>query len=231
MQGQRLMRKCMLRAKIKRPERVRQHPPGLATNLPFAEVRPMVAVNSMGLVPAGRDPRGRSLFSNPCPLCGKPRLSQPSCLGRACPTCFYKGKRNPLRDHPLWKKLRHMRDRCELTNLPCYPRYGGRGIYVCDEWRNDPASFIEWAEANGYSPELEIDRIDNDGPYAPWNCQWITHAENSRKRRNSKCDAQKVRAIRQAIASGISVKTVAREAGISESLAYQIRSGFAWKGI
>lgn len=60
-------------------------------------------------------------------------------------------------------------------------RYGGRGIQVCDEWRNSFDAFEKWAYENGYACYLVIDRIDNDGDYCPENCQWITREENTAK--------------------------------------------------
>lgn len=64
-----------------------------------------------------------------------------------------------------------MLQRCYNPNNPSYPRYGGAGIYVCDEWRNDYCAFLEWAMQAGYCEPLTIDRKDPKGPYAPWNCQ------------------------------------------------------------
>ncbi len=79
-----------------------------------------------------------------------------------------------------------MKQRCSNPAATKYDRYGGRGITVCDEWREDFQTFYDWAMANGYSDDLTIDRIDNDGDYEPSNCQWITQAENTRKARNDK---------------------------------------------
>lgn len=82
--------------------------------------------------------------------------------------------------------LSHMRDRCFNPRNKSYKNYGGRGITVCDEWLNDPNSFVDWALEHGYKPNLSIDRIDNDGDYEPNNCRWVTLSENNQNRRSSK---------------------------------------------
>lgn len=92
-------------------------------------------------------------------------------------------KKRYTRLYTTWK---NMKQRCSNPAATKYDRYGGRGITVCDEWREDFQTFYDWAMANGYSDDLTIDRIDNDGDYEPSNCQWITQAENTRKARNDK---------------------------------------------
>ena len=79
-----------------------------------------------------------------------------------------------------------MKQRCYNPNRLKYSRYGGRGIKICDEWLNSFDSFYNWAINNGYSSELQIDRIDNDGDYCPENCRWVTLWENTLNRRQSK---------------------------------------------
>ena len=64
-----------------------------------------------------------------------------------------------------------------------YNDYGGRGITICDEWKNDFKSFYDWAMENEYSDKLSIDRIDNDGNYCPENCRWATKTIQSRNQR------------------------------------------------
>lgn len=85
----------------------------------------------------------------------------------------------------LWDIWKHMNNRCYNTSHPNYKRYGGRGITVCDEWKNDYLAFKEWALNNGYAENLTIDRKDNDGNYEPSNCRWVILDEQNYNKRNT----------------------------------------------
>lgn len=79
-----------------------------------------------------------------------------------------------------------MKCRCFNKNSKRYTDYGGRGITVCDEWKNDFVVFATWANANGYNDTLSIDRIDVDGDYEPSNCRWATVEEQNVNKRHSR---------------------------------------------
>lgn len=82
-----------------------------------------------------------------------------------------------------------MKGRCYDCGHPSFKDYGGRGIKICDEWKNSFEAFYKWAIDNGYSDDLTIDRHpNNDGDYGPANCRWATmkqQAENRRVRKGA----------------------------------------------
>lgn len=95
-----------------------------------------------------------------------------------------KGGNAPYKDE-FFSSYVNMRQRCENPKSPEYRNYGGRGIKVCDEWRDNYESFREWAKANNYRKGLSIDRIDCNGDYTPENCRWATSKQQARNKRNT----------------------------------------------
>lgn len=86
---------------------------------------------------------------------------------------------------PLYHVWRGMLGRCANHNHSEYGRYGGRGVTVCPTWK---ASFVAFRRDMGDPPfpRAQLDRIDNDGPYCPYNVRWATPSQQARNRRSNR---------------------------------------------
>jgi hypothetical protein len=118
---------------------------------------------------------------------------------------------------PEYNAWRHMRDRCNNPDDESWPRYGGRGIKVCERWQ----SFADFLNDMGFrpSPSHSLDRADNDGDYEPQNCRWATKKEQS-----NNCHDNKLVMINGFL---ISLAEAARLAGVSaQGMEYRVQAGW-----
>ena len=132
-----------------------------------------------------------------CGFCGNEFKAQVQHINRGATIscgCYNKRiasethKTHGLTETRLYRVWVNIKYRVSNYNNKRYKDYVGRGITICEEWKNDFMSFYDWAMKNEYSDELSIDRIDNDGNYCPENCRWTTSTiqnRNQRKRRDN----------------------------------------------
>lgn len=85
----------------------------------------------------------------------------------------------------LYHIYNHMKQRCTNPNDAKYPRYGGRGIKICERWQNFESFVLDMEESPG--PGYSLGRIDNDGDYEPANCRWETALQQANNRGGKFC--------------------------------------------
>ncbi len=123
-----------------------------------------------------------------CSSCNKEVELPVSCIkrGQQFCKCILKTMRRThgMRRSAEYRIWCHIKDRCCNPNCHCYKHYGGRGIKVCDRWLH---SFENFFADMGFrpSPELKIERLNNDGDYCPENCKWATNLEEQNNRTNN----------------------------------------------
>lgn len=88
----------------------------------------------------------------------------------------------------LYRIYYQMLRRCYNPNSDNYKYYGGRGIGVCEEWRQEHGVFyfMKWAKENGYKEGLTLDKINNNKDYSPENCRWSTVREQGNNKRSNR---------------------------------------------
>jgi hypothetical protein len=134
----------------------------------------------------------------------------------------YRG--NKSKEYKAWCNIKR---RCYDKNVLDYKNYGGRGITVCDEWRDDFSAFYNHI---GPAParHLSVDRINNNGNYEPGNVRWATNHEQRINSRNCKLTIEQVQAIRTT-GKGKPIRALMEEYGVSSSTIDKIRANEVWK--
>lgn len=129
--------------------------------------------------------------------------------------------------HPVYFRWTGMRQRCLNPRNREYPDYGGRGITICDRWRD---SFLNFYADVGDCPEgCSLDRIDNARGYEPGNVRWATLTTQNRNTRTVKLTDEQVTEMHRLHASGWQKKPLARHFSIAPKTVRQILSGARWK--
>lgn len=123
---------------------------------------------------------------------------------------------------PEYACWRSMIERCTRPGHNSYRNYGGRGITVCERWRNDIRAFLADMGPRPSSAH-SIDRYPNrDGNYEPGNCRWATQTEQVHNSRSFRRTPEFNRKVLDLLATGLSQREVGERVGVSERTVYVV---------
>jgi len=147
-----------------------------------------------------------------------------------------------VKEHPLHRTYEGMIERCCYEKAKRYHRYGGRGITVCDRWarKSDKKASGFWAFVEDMGPRPEgctLNRIDNNGPYCPENCEWAdiaAQAKNKDQVRGVRVvgavfTEDQVRAVRELYQNGSTITEIARTYNANWATVSDICKKRTWK--